>query len=113
MGDVPLHPVTATTSMTATSLAFDPAVVAPTGDLWLVSTNPFAQFTPYIVNPRQTVSIPVTITPTAAPGTTVRGTLFLDDTSWGVDAYDWPVGFIAPVPVGSDVAAFPYEYTVK
>ena len=68
-------------------------------------------FTPYVVPPGQTISIPITITPKGTPGSTVNGTLYLSDSS-----------FISPdlsfneveqfTPVASDVAAFPYSYTI-
>jgi len=103
--------VTATTSLTATTAGFDPAVSSPTGDLWLGSANPATPFTPYVVNPGQSVSIPVTITPTGNPGSTVTGTLYVADSSFiSTDlSFDDVAGYS---PEGSDVAAFPYSYTV-
>lgn len=100
--------VTATTSLTATTLAFDPAVSSPTGDLWAESTNPSAPFTPYLVQPGQSVTIPVTITPTT-PGSVVSGVLYVDDASL-VDAV--PFGLPSGIsPQSSDVAAIPYQYS--
>ena len=98
--------------MSATSAAFDPTVNSPTGDLWLGSTNASNGFTPYVANPGQTITIPVTITPQGAPGTRISGTLFLDDSSFvpGVTTFNFLPG---NVPQGSDVAAFPYRYTIK
>jgi hypothetical protein len=103
--------VTATTSLTATTAGFDPTVSSPTGDLWLASTHPAAPFTPYVVNPGQSVSIPVTITPTGTAGSTVTGTLYLADSSFvSTDlSFDEVAGY---APEGSDVAAFPYSYTI-
>ena len=103
--------VTASTSMTATTAGFDPAVSSPTGDLWLGSTNPATPFTPYVVNPGQSVSIPVTITPTGKSGSTVTGTLYIADSSFvSTDlSFDEVAG---NSPEGSDVAAFPYSYTI-
>jgi hypothetical protein len=103
--------VTATTSLTATTAGFDPAVSSPTGDLWLGSANPATPFTPYVVNPGQSVSIPVTITPTGNPGSTVTGTLYVADSSFiSTDlSFDDVAGYS---PEGSDVAAFPYSYTI-
>ena len=105
-------PQRATVSMSATSAAFDPTVNSPTGDLWLGSTNASNGFTPYVANPGQTITIPVTITPQGAPGTRISGTLFLDDSSFvpGVTTFNFLPG---NVPQGSDVAAFPYRYTIK
>lgn len=97
-------------AMTATTAAFDPAVSAPTGDLWQAASNPAAAFSPIVVQPGQTATIPVTITPAGAAGTVVSGTLY-------VDTYD-PVNATASLgtpgvlPGGSDVAALPYSYTV-
>ena len=104
--------VTATVSMTATTAAFDPAVSSPTGDLWLGSTNAAAGFTPYVVNPGQSVTIPVTITPEGDSGSTVSGTIYLADSSLisGEVTYNELPGNYAE---GSDVAAFPYSYTIK
>jgi hypothetical protein len=104
-------PVTTTTSMTATTAAFDPAVVAPTGDLWLESVDPDTVIDPVVVDPGQTVTIPVTITPDAAPGTTVSGTLYLDD-GFLISGAVTENGLTGTFPQGSDVAAFNYEYTV-
>jgi hypothetical protein len=103
--------VTATTSMTATTAGFDAAVSTPTGDLWRGSTNRATAFTPYVVNPGQIVYIPVTITPTGKAGTTVTGTLYLADSSFiSTDlSFDEVTGLS---PEGSDVAAFPYSYTI-
>jgi subtilisin family serine protease len=103
--------VTANVAMTATTAAFDPTVSSPTGDLWLGSTNLAAPFTPYVVNPGQSVSIPVTFTPKGHPGTKVTGTLYLSDSSFiSADvSFDDVFGYS---PEGSDVAAFPYSYTI-
>jgi hypothetical protein len=111
-GAKPAPNVTATVSMTATTAAFDPAVSAPTGDLWLGSTNATAGFTPYVVNPGQSVSIPVTITPKGSPGAVVSGTVYLADSSLisGAVTYNELSG---NYPEGSDLAAFPYSYTIK
>jgi subtilisin family serine protease len=103
--------VTARTSLTATTAGFDPTVSSPTGDLWLGGTNPATPFTPYVVNPGQSVSIPVTITPTGKAGSTVTGTLYLADSSFmSTDlSFDEVADYSAE---GSDVAAFPYSYTI-
>jgi hypothetical protein len=101
--------VVGTASMTATTAAFDPAVSAPTGDLWLGSTDADATFAPYVVQPGQSVTIPVTITPAGKAGTVVSGTLYVADSSMFSDV---PLGGTGGVPLGSDVAAFPYTYTI-
>jgi hypothetical protein len=101
--------VVGTASMTATTAAFDPAVTAPTGDLWLGSTNADATFAPYVVQPGQSVTIPVTITPAGKAGTVMSGTLYVADSSLFSIA---EIGEQGGLPLGSDVAAFPYRYTI-
>jgi hypothetical protein len=110
-GAKPAKNVNATVSMTATTAGFDPNVSSPTGDLWLGSTNAAATFTPYVVDPGQTVSIPVTITPTGMAGSTVTGTLYLSDSSFVSSDLSFDE-VPQSTPVGSDVAAFPYSYTI-
>jgi subtilisin family serine protease len=101
--------IVATASMTATTAAFDPAVTAPTGDLWLGSVNVNATFAPYVVQPGQSVTIPVTITPAGTAGTVVSGTLYVADSSFFSTEV---LGAAGGLPLGSDVAAFPYTYTI-
>jgi hypothetical protein len=105
--------VTATVSMTATTAGFDPTVSSPTGDFWQGSTNAANGFTPYVVNPGQSVTIPVTITPSATSGTTVSGTLYVDDFSLNTGAGTTYNELSGNYPEGSDLAAFPYSYTTK
>jgi hypothetical protein len=112
-GTKALPPVTTTTSMSATTQAFDPAVTSPTGDLWEQSLNSSAAINPYVVEPGQTVSIPVTITPNGSAGSIVSGTIFLDDVSLAAGDVTWALESLAPAPSGSDVAAFSYKYTIK
>jgi len=108
-GANPPDNVVATASMTATTAAFDSAITAPTGDLWLGSTNVNATFAPYVVQPGQSVTIPVTITPEGAAGTVVSGTLYVADSSMFSFV---PLGGDGGVPLASDVAAIPYSYTI-
>jgi hypothetical protein len=112
-GKKALPPVETTTSLSATTQAFDPAVTSPTGDLWEQSLNPATVINPYVVNPGQTVSIPVTITPNGSVGSTVSGTIFLDDVSLAAGDVTWELESLAPAPEASDVAAFSYKYTIK
>ncbi len=97
----------ATISMTATTKAFDPAVTSPTGDLWLGATNPalFNLFSPIAVGPGQTGTIAVTITPSGASGTVVKGALY-------VGAY---LSNVPPfgISTGNELAVIPYAYTIK
>jgi hypothetical protein len=103
---------TVSTSLTATRAQFDRTVTAPTGDLWLASENPNAAFTPYVVEPGQTVTIPVTITPKGTAGSTVTGTLYLADSSIIPSAVTFNE-LPGSAPEASDVAAFPYTYVIK
>jgi hypothetical protein len=95
----------ATVSMTARTKGFDQTVASTTGDLWLASVNPAASFSPLVLNPGQTSTISVTITPSGASGAVVTGTLYLDDF----------VSFVPPYGqgTGDELAAFPYTYTIK
>lgn len=95
---------TASVSMTASIKAFDSAVTSPTGDIELASTDPLASVSPVQINPGQTDTINVTVTPGAAAGTVVSGTLYVDDLAPGVPPY----GQFS----GNELAAIPYEYTV-
>jgi hypothetical protein len=104
-------PVTAQTALSATTEAFDPAVTSATGDFWLQAVNASALVSPYVVAPGQTVKIPVTITPSGSSGTTVTGTLYLDDLTSVAGAATF--NEVAPnVNQASDVAALPYTYTI-
>jgi hypothetical protein len=97
---------TATTSMSVTTAAFDTDVSSPTGDLWETSANPSAPFNPVVVDPGQSVTIPVTIKPSAPSKSTVSGTLYVDDASFLL--YEFFDGLN-----GNDVTSVPYTYTVK
>ncbi len=104
-------PVKASTSLSATTAAFDPAVSAKTGDLWLASTDLTAPFNAVVVEPGQTVYLPVTITPSGPVGGTVSGTLYIDDFSPS-DANVTQNSQPGISPNASDVAAFPYQYRI-
>ncbi len=103
-----------TTSASVVTSPFDTAVSSPTGDLESDSANPatsLASFAPITVGPGQTATIPVTITPSGASGTKVSGTLYLDDTAFFEfgSIQDAVVNF----PQADQVAALPYQYTIK
>ncbi len=103
--------VNANVSMTATMAQIDPNVSSGTGDLWSGSTNVNATFTPVIVQPGQTVTIPVTISVKGTAGTKVSGTISLEDVSFNsglVTANELFGNF----PTSSNVASFSYSYTV-
>jgi subtilisin family serine protease len=97
-----------TTSMTATTSPFDPAVTSPAGDLWLAAADPttLAGFNPVLANPGQAVTVPVTITPSGPPGSIVSGTLYIDDANTVL------FQVFNPEPNGNDVVAIPYTYRI-
>jgi hypothetical protein len=95
---------TVSVSMTATTKAFDPAVTSSVGDFWEASVNPSASFGLFVLQPGQTGTINVTITPTGTAGTVVSGNLY-------VDVFD---GNVPPFGQtgGDELAALPYTYTI-
>ena len=104
----------ATTSASVVTSPFDSTVSSPTGDLESDSANPatsLGSFAPISVDPGQTGTIPVTITPSGTSGTNVTGTLYLDDTAY------FEFGSIQDAlvnyPQADEVAALPYQYTIK
>jgi hypothetical protein len=97
---------TASASVTATTRAFDPAVSSTTGDLWSYYNGLTSSFTPVYVPAGGSATIPVTITPSGSAGSTVSGTLFVDDVTIA-GAY---IGF--DLPNGDELAAIPYSYTI-
>jgi Subtilase family len=96
------------TAMSVTTNRFDSAVSSPTGDLWFASADPstLGSFNPDFVNPGSWATIPVTITPNAPSGTTVHGTLYIDDGFFLIYQYFTTLN-------GNEVAAIPYQYKVK
>jgi len=90
--------------MSVVAKQFDTSVTSTTGDLELASINPAATATPVVINPGQSATIDVTITPSAAPGTVVSGTLYVDDFLSNIPPY----GQVA----ANEVAGLPYTYTV-
>jgi len=111
-GVKPAKPVPAEASMTATTAGFSPAFVSPTGDLWLGGTGVAAGFTPYVVNPGESVTIPVVLTPEGAVNTVFSGTLYVADSSVSPGAVT-SNGLAGQFLDGSDIAAFPYSYTIN
>jgi hypothetical protein len=83
---------------------FDTSVSSATGDIELESVAPVSSFTPVLINPGQSATVDVTITPSAAPGTVVSGTLYVDDFLNNIPPY----GQIA----SDELAGLPYTYTV-
>jgi len=98
--------VKATASLKAVTQAFDPTVGSSTGDFWSAANGLSGAFDPVYVLPGDAAVISVTITPTAAPGSHVSGTLYVGD-------YELASTFGFALPNGDDLAAIPYRYTVK
>jgi hypothetical protein len=59
---------------------------------------------PIVIAPGASVTINVTITPSAASGTVVKGTLYVDDVLAAIPPYSQLSG--------DELGALPYEYTV-
>jgi hypothetical protein len=96
---------TVSSSMTIQAKQFDTSITSATGDVELASINPAATFSPVVINPGQTATINVTITPSGAPGTKVSGTLYVDDLLTAIPPYD---------QIATDeLAGLPYSYTIK
>ena len=105
---------TATTSASVVTSPFDTTVSSPTGDLESDSANPATSldsFAPITVGPGQTATIPVTITPSGASGTKVTGTLYLDDAAYF--EFGSIQDAVVNYPQADQVAALPYQYTIK
>jgi len=91
---------TADFATTGRCRGFDPTVSSSTGDVWLAAVQaPPPPFTPLVLQPGQTGTITVTLTPTAPRGTVVTGLLLVDD-------------FNDAAATGDELTAIPYAYTV-
>jgi hypothetical protein len=95
---------TVSLAASAQAKAFDNAVTSTTGDLEPASINPATTFSPIVINPGQTATINATITPSAASGTVVSGSIYVDDFLTNVPPYGQQ---------GADeLISLPYTYTV-
>jgi hypothetical protein len=102
-GSAPATTVTA--AMSALTEQFDTTATSATGDFWRFAVAPLATSAPYrlfVVNPGQTRTIGLTITPTAPRGTVVRGLLYIDD-------FSESLRFIS----GCQLVTLHYAYRVK
>lgn len=100
--------VNASASLSVTTQAFDPTVDPSTGDLWLVNNGLSSTFAPVYLNPGESATIPLTITPSASSGTHVTGFINLDD------AFQFNLGIGGQAfASGDELASFPFSYTVK
>ncbi len=98
--------VTASATLSAVTQAFDPWMTSTTGDLWSEINGLSNGFTPTYLAPGASTTIVVTIAPTGPPGSTVSGTLYVDDYALGNEFFDGPVE-------SDELAAIPYGYTVS
>ena len=89
--------------MSAQAQAFDNAVTSTTGDLEPASIDPSTTFSPIVINPGQTATVNVTITPSGSSGQQVSGILYVDDFLTNVPAYG--------AQGADELAAIPYSYT--
>jgi hypothetical protein len=97
-------PETATFSASVQTQPFDSTVASDVGDLWQEAVDASAQFGILTIAPGKSATIQVTVTPTGPAGSVVSGTLYVDDFTY--------IQLPATDPVGSELAAIPYSYTV-
>jgi hypothetical protein len=100
---------TATVTATVITKAFDPSITASVNgnaiaDDWAVAATGTIAVSAWVIAPGASATFDVTITPTAAKGTVVRGTLYVDDLLAGVPPYGQFTG--------DEVDALPYVYRV-
>jgi hypothetical protein len=90
------------------TLAFDPGVTSSVPDTVEASLEGKAIY-PKLVPAGRSVTIPITIIPSASTGATVSGTLFINGVTpgSGYESTLQPTAFFT-----SNLAAIPYEYTV-
>jgi hypothetical protein len=91
-------------AMSATFKAFDPAVTSDTGDLEQAAVDPATNYSPAVIQPGQSATIHVTITPSGPAGSVVSGTLYVDDFLTDVPPYGQESA--------DELAAVPYTYTI-
>jgi hypothetical protein len=96
---------TVSAAMTVYTKPFDTSMTSPTDDLWQAATNPAATFSPVIINPGDSATVDVTITPSGPRGTVVSGNLYVDDFISGLPVY----GQLS----GDELAAIPYAYRIR
>ncbi len=95
---------TANMSMSVRTETFDTTVTQTAGDFWRFAVQPLAAKASYdlfVIKPGQTGTFVVTIKPTAARGTFVKGVLYVDD-------FAETPAFLS----GNTIATLPYSYKV-
>jgi hypothetical protein len=98
--------VTASATLNAVTQAFDPTMSSSTGDYWSYANGLSSGFSPTYLAPGASATITVSVAPTGAPGTTVSGTLYVDDYALGTEFFDGPVE-------SDELAAIPFNYVVS
>jgi hypothetical protein len=88
----------------AQTKAFDTSVTSPATDLWLGAVSEVDELNLVTVQPGDTVTVPVTITPSGAKGSVVRGTLYVDQLA--IDNSD------NTNEAANELAGIPYQYTI-
>ncbi len=100
-GDAGAPTGTVSTAMIAHTLGFDTNTSSSTGDIWQKTVDPnAASYTPLTLQPGQTGTMTLTITPSGRSGRVVRGMLYVDVFGLQLD-------------IGGEVLAVPYEYSIK
>ena len=108
-------PGTTTFDVVALTKGFDPAVSSPATDLWQGSVAAVGAFTLVTVQPGQTATIPVTITPSGRKGSVVSGTLYVDQLVVGSTNVVNDINFADPAPTepnANELVGIPYEYKI-
>jgi len=104
---------TATDSLSIQAKAFDPTITAPLGDYNLTAINPQATPAMTVLQPGDSIVVPVTITPSGTAGSVVRGTLYIDALVGGLLPVGQASGLLPTGQIsGVEMAALPYEYTI-
>jgi hypothetical protein len=98
---------TASATFDAVTQGFDPTVDPSTGDLWETTSGLTTNFSPVYLNPGESATIPLTITPTATPGTHVSGSIDVDD------AFQVNLATFFTFSSGDELASLPFSYTVS
>jgi hypothetical protein len=99
--------ITASATFSAVTQAFDPTVNPSTGDLWTVLNGITSNYSPVYLNPGESATIPLTITPTASPGKHVTGSINLDD------VFQVNLATFFTSVSGDELASLPFSYTVS
>jgi hypothetical protein len=99
-------PVASTTlTAVANTAGFDSSITSSTGDSWVTSVDPTADFgEPLLIEPGTVGKITITVTPTAAKGSVVSGLLNIVTIPAVVGETFFTTGDV--------IAALPYSYTV-